>query len=87
VRIAAALLTVIGSRLEIAFGGHMHRREELRLITPAGALRFNQTAAIVGPASDDPPLGAVSGITLYRVDGGRVDGGTFIPLDPIGPER
>ena len=78
----ADVLAAIGGRLEIALGGHMHRREFLRYETPAGLRRFSQTAAVTGPPRGDGPLGIRSGITMYHVKKGRVDDGTFLPLDP-----
>jgi len=75
------LLQALGThRLEIALGGHMHASERLAIDTTVGRVRFHQTGAVVGP-SDAAGLNFVSGVTLYRVDGGRVDDGTFLPLD------
>jgi 3',5'-cyclic AMP phosphodiesterase CpdA len=82
VRNAAEVLDLLGDRLEEALGGHIHRREFLRYETATGTRRFAQTAAVVGPISEPGPMGARSGITLYRVTDRRVDDGTFIPLDP-----
>jgi len=79
---ADTVLDVVGARLDIALGGHMHRREFLRFETAAGMRRFAQTAAVVGPVRGQGPMGIRSGITLYRVRHGRVDDGTFLPLDP-----
>jgi hypothetical protein len=77
------LLTAIGPhRLEIALGGHMHTSESLLLDTSAGRVRFHQAAAVVGP-SEAAGLKLVSGVTVYRVKEGRVDDGTFLPLDPM----
>lgn len=45
--------------------------------------RFYQTAAVVGPGGTDP-LAFPSGITVYRVRDGKVDDGTFVPLDFAG---
>ena len=81
VRNSADVLEVLGDRLAIALGGHMHRREVLRYETASGTRRFAQTAAVVGPARGEGPLGIRSGVTVYRVRGGTVDDGTFIPLD------
>jgi len=78
----ADVLNVLGDRLEIALGGHMHRREFLRYETTSGTKRFSQTAAVVGPVRGEGRLGIRSGITVYRVSNGRVDDGTFVPLDP-----
>jgi UDP-2,3-diacylglucosamine pyrophosphatase LpxH len=75
------LVEVLGDRLEIALGGHMHRREQLRYETASGSYRFYQTAAITLPVRGDGRLGIRSGITLYRVSDGHVDDGTFIPLE------
>ncbi|MGH7710304.1 MAG: metallophosphoesterase, partial [Gemmatimonadaceae bacterium] len=77
----AAVLNVLGDRLEIALGGHMHRREFLRYETASGTQRFAQTAAVVGPVRGEGRLGIRSGITLYRVSDRKVDDGTFIPLE------
>lgn len=78
----SAVLDVLGERLEIALGGHIHRREQVRLETARGTRRFFQTAAVTGPPTGGGPLGLRSGVTLYHVTDGRVDDGTFIPLDP-----
>jgi 3',5'-cyclic AMP phosphodiesterase CpdA len=75
------LVELIGDRLEIALGGHMHRREQLRYETASGSYRFYQTAAITLPVRGDGRLGIRSGIALYRVTDGHVDDGTFIPLE------
>jgi predicted MPP superfamily phosphohydrolase len=77
----ADVLNILGNRLEIALGGHMHRREFLRYETAIGTQRFAQTAAVVGPVRGEGRMGIRSGITLYRVTDRRVDDGTFIPLE------
>jgi predicted MPP superfamily phosphohydrolase len=66
-------------RLEIALGGHLHAREVLEYRTGDGVLRFHQAAAVVGP-SKPGGLTMESGVTLYRVKAGTVDGGTLLPL-------
>lgn len=76
------LIDTLGDHLEIALGGHMHRREQLRYETASGTRRFYQTAAVTLPVRGEGKLGIRSGITLYRVTGGKVDDGTFIPLEP-----
>jgi hypothetical protein len=68
-------------RLEIALGGHMHVSEKLVYQTEAGPLRFHQAAAIVAP-SQPGGIRMASGFTLYRVRNGKVDDGSFVPLDP-----
>lgn len=77
-----AVMDILGDRLEIALGGHMHRREQLRYETASGTRRFYQTAAVTGPPRGEGMLGIRSGITLYRVTDGRVDEGTFVPMEP-----
>lgn len=77
----ADVLDILGARLDIALGGHMHRREFLRYATALGTRRFAQTAAVVGPVRGDGPMGIRSGITVYRVTDRRVDDGTFVALD------
>ena len=64
-------------RWTLAMGGHLHRYETLRFGSSV-ATRFNQTAAIVGPTPGTIP--AISGFTVYRVRGGAIDDGTFVPL-------
>ncbi len=77
------VLGLIGGRLEIALGGHIHMRETLEYRTQAGVQRLHQAAAIVGPGPGQAsPYGPLSGFTLYRVERGRVDEGTFLALDP-----
>jgi hypothetical protein len=78
---ADAVLDALGPALDIALGGHMHRREFLRYETAHGTRRFAQTAAVTGPVRGEGPMGIRSGITLYRVSQRRVDDGTFIPLE------
>jgi hypothetical protein len=68
----------------LALGGHMHTRETLRYEAGAVVTRFEQAAAIVGP-NEAGPLTMTSGVTLYRVEDGRIDTGTFLPLDPPEP--
>jgi len=81
---AADLLERLGGhRLEIALGGHLHTSERIVLDTTIGRVRFHQTAAVVAP-SDAAGLQFVSGATLYRAQDGRIDDGTFLPLDPPG---
>jgi len=73
-------------KLEIALGGHMHTRETLVYPIANGTLRFHQAAAIVGPTSVGG-VSAPSGVTLYRVRDGKIDDGTFIPLDEPAPAK
>ena len=77
---AREVIAAIGTaRYPIALGGHMHVREQLSF---AGIpTRFYQTAAVVGPGGTDP-LAFPSGVVVYRVRDGKVDDGTFVPIDP-----
>jgi len=78
------VLSLVGGRLEMALGGHIHMREAIRYQTQAGEQRLQQAAAIVGPAPGEmAEYGPLSGVTLYRVENGRLDDGTFLPLDPV----
>ena len=70
-----------GHRYTLALGGHVHARETLVYQTGMPSPRFHQSAAVVGPNPAGNLL-LVSGITLYRVRGGEIDEGRFIPLDP-----
>ncbi len=66
--------------LVLALGGHMHTRESIRYEAEGSATRFEQAAAVVGP-NEAGPLRMRSGVTLYHVKDGRIDAGTFLPLD------
>jgi hypothetical protein len=76
---ADVLTAIKPHRLEIALGGHLHARETLEYRTDDGRLRFHQAGAVVGP-SNPGGLTMTSGVTLYRVKSGTVDGGVFLPL-------
>ncbi len=78
---AELLVEVLDERLEIALGGHMHIREQIKYETAYGTRRFYQTAAVTLPVRSEGKLGIRSGITLYRVSDRAVDEGTFIPLE------
>lgn len=79
-----AVLGPIQARLEVALQGHIHMREVLQYQTQGGVQRLITAAAVVGPvAGRGASYGPVSGITLHRVSNGRVDDGTFLPLDPV----
>lgn len=85
------VLGPIQDRLAVALQGHIHMREVIKYQTRAGEQRLITAAAVVGPAAGTGSrYGPVSGITLHRVVDGRVDDGTFLPLDagcqvPTGP--
>ncbi|MGI9629030.1 MAG: metallophosphoesterase [Longimicrobiales bacterium] len=80
------VLGPIQGRLEVALHGHIHMREVLKYQTQLGEQRLISAAAVVGPpAGDGAAYGPVSGITLHHVVDGRVDDGTFLPLES-GPQ-
>lgn len=66
-----------GHAYPLALAGHVHVRERLRY--EGMPTRFEQAAAVVAPT-----LGAgvtfISGITVYRITGGRIGDGRFVPL-------
>ncbi|MEQ1690488.1 MAG: hypothetical protein ABMA00_04335, partial [Gemmatimonas sp.] len=61
----------------LALAGHIHTRERLRF--EGLATRFDQAAAVVAP-TPGPGVMFTSGITVYRINSGRIDDGRFIPL-------
>ena len=66
----------------LALGGHMHATERIQYEMAGVQTRFNQVSAVVGN-SRGAGLESVSGVTLYRVKNGEIDGGRFIPLTPM----
>jgi len=76
---AEIIARIKGHPYDLALGGHMHVREQLRF--EGSPIRFYQAAAVVGP-SEGAGMTLTSGITLYQVRGGKVDEGRFIPLAP-----
>ena len=63
----------------LILGGHTHVAEKVLYRTDRGLLRFEQSAAIVGP-NDYGPVIMPSGFSLYTVNNGVIDAGTFVPL-------
>ena len=77
---AADVLAVLRKhRHAIALGGHMHATERIEYEMAGIKTRFNQVSAVVSPASSAGAQ-SLSGITLYRVKGGQIDKGQFLPL-------
>jgi hypothetical protein len=80
-----AVLDVFKDRPPPLFlGGHTHVTEKIAYPTTRGPLRFEQSAAIVGP-NDYGPVVMPSGFSLYTVTNGVIDAGTFVPL--VMPQR
>jgi Calcineurin-like phosphoesterase/N terminal of Calcineurin-like phosphoesterase len=67
-----------GHNYPLALAGHYHFQQKFSL--EGVQTRFEQTAAVIGP-SEIGYLKMPSGVTLYRVSKGMIDGGTFIRLD------
>jgi hypothetical protein len=65
----------------LALGGHMHAAEAQVFQTEGVRTRFEQTSAVVG-SWDNGELVAPSGITVYTVRNGSIDGGRFVRIDP-----
>jgi 3',5'-cyclic AMP phosphodiesterase CpdA len=72
-----------GRNYPLALGGHGHAREEIRLGDRRFATRFHQTSAVVGDSGEREGMDYVSGVTLYNINRGRINGWEFIPLDPV----
>ncbi len=71
------LAALKGHPYPLALAGHVHVRERLRF--EGIPTRFEQSAAIVAPTST-AGVRFTSGITVYRITGGRIDDGRFVPL-------
>jgi 3',5'-cyclic AMP phosphodiesterase CpdA len=79
---ASDVLTVLRAhRHVLAIGAHIHAGERITYITDGLQTRFEQSPAIVGP-SGIPPFTFPAGLILYRVHGGQIDSGKFIPVSP-----
>ena len=77
---AAEVLAVLRKRRHVlALGGHLHAAERVVYEIEGVRTRFEQSAATVGP-SGAGGLRFPSGITVYTVRGGEIDGGRFVPL-------
>lgn len=75
-----ALAVLRRRRHVLALGGHMHAGERVEHSTVGVRTRFHQAAAVVGP-SEASGLKFLSGVTLYTVQDGEIDGGRFVGLD------
>jgi hypothetical protein len=78
---ARVVLAALAARRHVlALGGHVHARERLQYEVEGRPVRFEQSAATVGP-SEAGGMKLRSGFTLYRVRDGIIDAGRFVPLD------
>ena len=75
----AVLEVFRGRPWPLLLGGHTHVAEKLVYQTDRGPLRFEQAPAIIGP-NDYGPVVMQSGFTLYGVNNGVIDAGTFVPI-------
>jgi hypothetical protein len=64
----------------LALGSHMHAPEHASFMSDGVELRSEVSAAIVGGQEVGPVI-IPSGLTLYRVRGGKIDAGQFVRLD------
>jgi hypothetical protein len=71
-------LVAAGHPYTLALAGHMHVREQIRF--EGSPIRFFQAAAIIGP-SEGGGMELKSGVSVYRVKAGKIDDGTFVPID------
>jgi hypothetical protein len=62
----------------LALAGHHHSQQ--RFTMEGIQTRFEQTAAVIGPA-EEGLFKLPSGITVYKVKDGKIDAGTFVRLD------
>ncbi|HRI80643.1 MAG TPA: metallophosphoesterase [Cyclobacteriaceae bacterium] len=77
---ALGIITILRSHpFPLALAGHHHSRQLLYLETAGQQTRFEQGAAVIGP-SDRGSIQFPSGVTVYDVENGEIDGGTFIIL-------
>lgn len=73
-----------GHPYALALAGHVHLGERVHLLLGDRVLRFHQGSATVADAPVGP-LRFPSGITVYRLTDGRIDDGTFVPLERAAP--
>lgn len=62
----------------LALAGHYHFQQ--KFFFEGLSTRFEQTGAVIGP-SDEGTIQMPSGIMVYHVKDGKIDGGNFIRLD------
>jgi len=64
----------------LALAGHHHSCQQFSFNFTGRQMRFEQTAAVIGPL-EDGDFKFPSGVTLYHVNNGMIGKGIFIPLD------
>lgn len=65
----------------LSLNSHTHVGEKLVFETGGMKVRFETSPAIVDPGRPDGFLWIRSGFTVYTVTNGRIDAGTFVPMD------
>ena len=78
---AEVLERFVDRNYPLAIGGHGHAREEILLGDRRFETRFHQTAAVVGDIGKREGMQYASGVTLYRMRDGKIEGWEFILLD------
>ncbi|NOT76763.1 MAG: hypothetical protein HOP08_17695 [Cyclobacteriaceae bacterium] len=75
---AHEVITILQSHpFPLALGGHHHSRQRYYLETEGQQIRFEQSAAVVGPISEGA-FKMPSGVVVYRVEDGVIDEGEFV---------
>ena len=70
----------------LAIGAHGNVGERVTLFNERVRTRFEQSPAVVGPASAGP-LVFPSGVVKYTVAGGHIGAGAFIKVEAMKPRR
>ena len=78
---AEVLERFVDRNYPLAIGGHGHAREGILLGDRRFETRFHQTAAVVGDIGKREGMQYASGVTLYRMRDGKIEGWEFILLD------
>jgi predicted MPP superfamily phosphohydrolase len=78
---AQELLEIISTHpYPLSLSGHFHSRQIFSFEAEGQKTRYEQTAAIVGPAGEGNTK-MVSGFTIYTVKNGQISHGEFVRLD------
>ncbi len=77
---APAVMEVLkGKNYPVALSGHYHSAQQFSFESDDQKTQFHQTGAVVGPAYEGG-IQMTSGVTFYRISGGKVVDRTFIRL-------